>query len=370
MGHYNFGFKIMDGTTMSWAENRILPNSTVLEIGPAIGCLTKALHEKGCQVDIIEIDPEAGASASRFSRQALIGPQNGDIAGSYWKAKLKDNEYDYIIFLDVLEHLSDPLAVLLSVKGKLAKNGKILISVPNIAHNDVIIQLWKDAFHYTDTGLLDRTHIHFFTLSTIREMLRQAGLGILQENIITKTVGETESGVQYSEVDMDIERALKRRVNGNSYQYLFEVSTSGQWNILLPERNIRQEGVDLYLYTKIFGRTEYSDKNAITAKVYIDQFNATFDLPFCARNRNIMLKIKLDNILIQEPFFQWETNNRRKTRVPYKTSGKALRRGFILFANANCHLFAILPAKVQKVMFSCKVIGYNDNALAKLHEMY
>ena len=83
MGHYNFGFKIMDGTTMSWAENRILPNSTVLEIGPAIGCLTKALHEKGCQVDIIEIDPEAGASASRFSRQALIGPQNGDIAGSY-----------------------------------------------------------------------------------------------------------------------------------------------------------------------------------------------------------------------------------------------------------------------------------------------
>ncbi len=72
-----------------------------------------------------------------------------------------EGEFDYILFGDVLEHLHDPQDVIRFCRGKLSEHGCIIANVPNIMHISVMEQLLHGKFEYTDSGLLDRTHIHF-----------------------------------------------------------------------------------------------------------------------------------------------------------------------------------------------------------------
>ena len=86
-------------------------------------------------------------------------------------------KFDVIVFGDVLEHLVDPLGALTFFsKNYLAPGGRIIISVPNIANWQVRFALLRGKFDYTETGILDRTHLRFFTFQTALELADQAGL--------------------------------------------------------------------------------------------------------------------------------------------------------------------------------------------------
>lgn len=89
-------------------------------------------------------------------------------------------KFDYIIFGDVLEHLRDPEGVLRYCKGFLKDDGKIIASIPNLMHFSVIRDLINGNFTYTDQGLLDRTHIHFFTYNEIVRMLTRTGMELIE----------------------------------------------------------------------------------------------------------------------------------------------------------------------------------------------
>lgn len=86
-----------------------------------------------------------------------------------------DGKFDYIIFGDVLEHLRDPAKVIKMCRNYLNDGGFILASVPNIMHMSVLEELIDGRFTYRDTGILDRTHIHFFTWYELTEMFISAG---------------------------------------------------------------------------------------------------------------------------------------------------------------------------------------------------
>lgn len=87
-------------------------------------------------------------------------------------------EFDYIIMADVLEHLYDPEKLLKRLRSYLKKDGKILCSIPNIMHKSVIAPLLKGEFEYQDWGILDRTHLRFFTLSSMKNMFGRCGLSL------------------------------------------------------------------------------------------------------------------------------------------------------------------------------------------------
>ena len=86
-----------------------------------------------------------------------------------------DEKFDYIIFGDVLEHLRNPEEVLRMCHTVLTEDGCIMASIPNIMHISVLEELIHGRFIYTDQGLLDRTHIHFFTYYEIMDMFQRAG---------------------------------------------------------------------------------------------------------------------------------------------------------------------------------------------------
>lgn len=122
MNKYDYGYTLIPGTTTYWAYEKINPNSLILELGPAIGNLAKHLtEEKKCIVDMVEIDEEAGTMASEFARYSLIGAQAGNLEADYWYEKLKEERYDYVVILDVLEHLREPEKLLKKVSSLLKK---------------------------------------------------------------------------------------------------------------------------------------------------------------------------------------------------------------------------------------------------------
>ena len=84
--------------------------------------------------------------------------------------------YDAILFLDVLEHLRDPDGVLRAARDWLRPGGRVLCSLPNVAHWRVRLALARGRFDYTENGLMDATHLRWFTRRTARELLTRAGL--------------------------------------------------------------------------------------------------------------------------------------------------------------------------------------------------
>jgi len=147
---------------------------TVLEIGSGFGILGHALMEhRNCEVDGVEINPEAAPHLSRGYRRFWIGDAERVVLDG------ARDEYDCLIFPDVLEHLVDPWAALARYVEFVRPGGYVVASIPNIRNLAILYRLIvQGRWEYEDSGLLDRTHLRFFTRRSIHELFLGAGLEI------------------------------------------------------------------------------------------------------------------------------------------------------------------------------------------------
>jgi len=132
----------------------------------------------GCQVTGIEVRPEAAAKARKFVEQVLVG----DVATM--PLPLAPSSFDAILLIDVLEHLGDPTGALRRLFPLLREGGRIVVAIPNVAHWSVRLRLLVGRFDYEDSGILDRTHVRFYTRETARAMLEEAGLEIQETDLV------------------------------------------------------------------------------------------------------------------------------------------------------------------------------------------
>lgn len=230
MSKYDFELDMKTQNSNSVILNNIKPGSTVLEVGCAHGRMTKYLKETlNCTVDIVEIDKEAGEVAKQWARHAWLGPKLGDIeVPDLFDAILFafNTKYDYIIFADVLEHLLHPEQVLTRCK-TILDTGSVWISIPNIAYNGVIIDLINDKFTYRETGLLDNTHLRFFTINSLDKMVKKAGFKIVNEQNLKNFLKNSEFKEAYTQVPPQIASFLKFRPSGEVYQMVWELKVDG-----------------------------------------------------------------------------------------------------------------------------------------------
>lgn len=91
----------------------------------------------------------------------------------------KNGFFDFIVYGDILEHLKNPEAALLKLRNYLSRKGFIIISLPNVAHVYNRKNLLFGRWDYNDAGILDRTHLRFFTLKAAKEMIEKAGYEIV-----------------------------------------------------------------------------------------------------------------------------------------------------------------------------------------------
>ncbi len=143
----------------------------VLDLGCATGAVARVLVQQGCNVVGVEMDP----AAARVARQACSEVIVGDLADPATVGSLAGRQFDVILAGDVLEHLVEPERLLQQVRPLLTRDGYLVTSIPNVAHGAVRLALMKGRFQYTDVGLLDRTHVRFYTLGSLTEMLAAGG---------------------------------------------------------------------------------------------------------------------------------------------------------------------------------------------------
>jgi hypothetical protein len=129
------------------------------------------VRRKGCRVTGIELDPTAAAEASAYCERVVVGNVETLDLGEH----LDDERYDAVLFADVLEHLRDPAEVLSHVRPLVADGGAVVASIPNIAHVSVRLALLGGEFRYRELGLLDETHLRFFTRESIVDLFESAG---------------------------------------------------------------------------------------------------------------------------------------------------------------------------------------------------
>jgi O-antigen biosynthesis protein len=147
----------------------------ILEVGCGAGFTGRAIKERraGVEVTGVEIMNDVGEAARSNLDNVIIG--NVETL----ELPFGKGYFDCIIYGDVLEHLVDPWTVLEKHREFLKKGGHVIISLPNVAHYRTIKMLWKKKWDYQDRGILDRTHLRFFALDNIKEMLKDARLEIV-----------------------------------------------------------------------------------------------------------------------------------------------------------------------------------------------
>ncbi|MBS0403038.1 MAG: methyltransferase domain-containing protein [Proteobacteria bacterium] len=168
---YDYAF---DPEGDAWAARllrRVPSGASVLELGPGPGAMTQVLRARGHEVAVVENDPAALQALRPLGVQAV----EGDLDGRAWLEALQGRRFDAILACDVLEHLRSPEQVLKELAGLLQPMGSLVISLPNIAYAGVLAALRAGMFDYADKGLLDRTHMRFFTRRSIEQMLMDCG---------------------------------------------------------------------------------------------------------------------------------------------------------------------------------------------------
>jgi len=151
---------------------RLSPPGRILDVACGEGFAARDLVSHGFQVCGIDKDPEALEKAALCYQQVILADIENELPPV-------DGQFEVIIFADILEHLADPAAVFARFTALLAPGGLVVVSVPNVAHWYVRLNLLRGRFDYSQWGILDRTHQRFFTLRTARRFLEEAGLRIV-----------------------------------------------------------------------------------------------------------------------------------------------------------------------------------------------
>lgn len=151
---------------------RLIPEgSKVLEVGCASGYLSQALQGQGCWVTGVEQVPKL-ADLARERVDLLIERDFEDPAA---RAQLP-RDHDVILLADVIEHFADPWQAVRVLKEHAQPNALWLITFPNVTHIAMRLRMLRGDWQYEDFGILDRTHLRFFSLPSVKAFLREVDL--------------------------------------------------------------------------------------------------------------------------------------------------------------------------------------------------
>ncbi len=203
-------------------------NKNVLDIGCSSGYVGKALKEEfKCKVTGIEINPKDAKLAKKHYEQVIIT----DVEKESWENKLKFKKFDVIILADILEHLKDPKSVLIRLKKLLKNDGYLLISIPNIAHVSIRLELLQGSFQYEKTGILDSTHLHYYTKNSFIKMLKS--IKLVPNQVKHSVIDFPEKNItrELDKLGLKSNKEFLKNLKSPeavAYQYIFKVKTHGK----------------------------------------------------------------------------------------------------------------------------------------------
>ena len=210
--------------------SHVKPGATILEFGCYDGGMSRILKEKyGCKVYGIEINKKAAEKAREHLVELIIG----DMEKMDFSIYLKNKKFDIFIFSDVIEHLQDPESLLKNVRSLLKNDGYVLASIPNVAYAGVIFDLLRGEFNYSKTGLLDRSHLRFFTKNEIYYLFERTGYWISHlDRVISEFPQYSEFHTDLSRYSQDIVTEILKDKEHLTYQFVIRVEKSSEMNLI------------------------------------------------------------------------------------------------------------------------------------------
>jgi methionine biosynthesis protein MetW len=146
----------------------------VLDVGCADGDVGRLLQETGNRVSGLDRDAEAAEKARADLERVVVADLDTSSLLDHFEAA----SFDVVVLADVLEHLREPERALREATELLREGGRLVLSVPNVAHGALRLALLQGRWTYTAAGLLDRTHLHFFTRTSLLQLLEGVGLAV------------------------------------------------------------------------------------------------------------------------------------------------------------------------------------------------
>lgn len=293
-----------EDTNSSWfkAFNYITAKSSVLDIGCSSGHFGEVLIDrKKCIVDGVELDKNDFETAKKKLRNVYrLNIETDDLSAI-------EQKYDYIYLGDVIEHLVHPIESLTRIKGLLKPTGKLVFSIPNMSHISVRLMLLKGDLIYGKTGLLDVTHLHFYTHNEVQRVFSGAGYVISEldpvlidypEELVAKELGFV--GLEVTDKFM----GFARKTEASVYQFvgyaqpqsnktpknktLGIVSPVDKFQLYLNETKKYYEGL-------LHSNTQHIDKLELLTKDLSDELDQTkhkLEKSISNRTRKLLKKVR------------------------------------------------------------------------------
>ena len=197
----------------------------VLEIGAGPGSISRPLQEfNGCRVSAVEIDEKSVEILKGFCEQVW----RRDLNAADWADGIPEQSYDNVVIADVLEHINDPWSTLRRAGTFLKPDGSIVVSIPHASHASILACLLNNDFDYRDWGLLDRTHIRFFSMKNLQALFDAADLRIADFSFVLKHPLDTEFAETWKSLPPRTQALLEMGDFANVYQVVIRAMPKGR----------------------------------------------------------------------------------------------------------------------------------------------
>ena len=200
----------------------------VLDLGSGPAIVSSRLKRvDGRAVTCVDNDAERLAAArDRGIERTIVA----DLDGPAWVDELAGEQFDVIILADVLEHLVHPAATLEAIRERrlLSDDGFCVVSIPNASHEAIIAELMAGRFTYREAGLLDSTHLRFFTRDTFTRFCEERGFTITELHRTVYPIEDTEMSERAAGLPLDVRLEIaEANPEARTYQFVAQVERMG-----------------------------------------------------------------------------------------------------------------------------------------------
>jgi len=265
-------------TSLSVLADLTPPGATVLDLGCGSGALGQYLLEtRQCRVDGLTWSEAEAAHARPHYRRVVVA--NLETCGLL--ETFEHNTYDIVVCADVLEHLSQPERVLDACRQLLKSGGQLLTSVPNAGYAGLVAELLQGEFRYREEGLLDRTHLRFFTRRSLGRFLGEHRWVLRQLDTIRRELPDSEFKARFDELPPAVARYLLAAPDALTYQFIgvAEPVAEAALNDIPADAPPASALFTAQLYVSWGQGFAEDDKRSATGVMGLDRQILRFDLP-------------------------------------------------------------------------------------------